>query len=176
MNCVRNIFSASILSVCLSVYIVVDVSKQRLYLMDSETVKKEYAVSTSKHGTGSKKDSCKTPLGRHRIAKKIGTGGRLNEIYKDRKAAGKIALINNSKEPSKEDFVTTRILWLEGLEKGRNKGGSVDSFKRYIYIHGTPDEGLIGRPASHGCVRMKNTEVAELFDLVEEGTEVVIRK
>lgn len=154
----------------------VAVSKQKMVLFDGERPIKEYVVSTSRYGLGNRLASNKTPLGRHRIAKKIGEGAPLGAIFKSRVFTGKVSAINLSDRPGLEDRVTSRILWLEGLEKGVNRGGRVDSFRRCIYIHGTPDEGLIGRPASHGCIRMKNKEVIELFDRVPLGTPILIRR
>lgn len=152
------------------------VSQQKMILFEGGRPVREYAVSTSSYGVGNRLSSNKTPLGRHRIAKKIGEGAPLGAIFKSRVFTGKASAINLSDRPGLEDRVTTRILWLEGLEKGVNRGGRVDSFRRCIYIHGTPDEGLIGRPASHGCIRMKNREVIELFDRVPLGTPVLIRR
>jgi lipoprotein-anchoring transpeptidase ErfK/SrfK len=100
----------------------------------------------------------------------------LGAIFRNRVYTGKVSALNHSDQPSSEDRITSRILWLEGLEPGFNRGGRVDSFKRFIYIHGTSDEGLIGRPASHGCVRMKNADVIELFDAIKVGTPVLIRQ
>ena len=156
------------------VSIQVSVSGQTLRLFKDGRILHEYPVSTSKYGVGSEAGSDKTPLGKHRIARKIGRGAPLLAIFKSRVDTKKTAELNLSDHPSKEDFVTTRILWLEGLEPGLNRGGSVDSFARFIYIHATQDEGLIGRPASHGCIRMKNADVKELFDLVGVATPVEI--
>ncbi len=157
-------------------YLRVFISKQAMGLYRDGKFVKGYLVSTSKYGVGNRQKSNQTPLGRHRIAKKIGAGAPAGAIFKNRVNSGKVAAINSSQAPSAEDFVTTRILWLEGLDPGANKGRRVDSFHRFIYIHGTPDEGLIGRPASHGCIRMKNKDVSELFNLVNVGTPVEILK
>jgi lipoprotein-anchoring transpeptidase ErfK/SrfK len=135
---------------------------------------KTYSISSSSYGTGSQQNSFKTPLGKHEIYKKIGVDLPVNAILKGRVWNGAIA--NVIKEPIDTDFdhVTSRILWLDGLETGKNKGKGVDSRERYIYIHGTAEEGLIGRPASDGCIRMYNNDVIELFDLVEEKAQVWI--
>jgi len=90
--------------------------------------------------------------------------------------SGKIAEILTDKTNAKKDYVTSRIMWLQGEEPGINKGRNMDSYNRYIYIHGTPEEGFIGQPASHGCIRMKNKDVIELFELVEEGTHLLVLK
>ncbi|OQY49946.1 MAG: hypothetical protein B6247_22475 [Candidatus Parabeggiatoa sp. nov. 2] len=138
----------------------VDISKQQLYLYcryadsDQEQVK-TYPVSTSKYGIGNRAGSDKTPLGQARRAT-----GRIAEM--NVKGAG--------------DLVTTRIMWLKGLEPGKNRGRGIDSHKRYIYIHGTAEENKIGQPASHGCVRMYNSDVIDLFDRVPEGTKVYIKR
>ena len=156
--------------------IVVDVSEQRLYLVQGNRPVGSCPVSTSKYGVGNKNGSNKTPLGTHRVKKKYGAGAEKGAVFIARANTGRIARIYTEPKDLDEDLVTTRILWLEGLEKGLNKGKGVDSYSRYIYIHGTPEEGLIGTPASHGCVRMKNDDVIELFNRVEEGTLVEIRE
>ena len=125
-------------------------------------------------GEGQIENSYKTPLGNHIIKEKIGTDAPKNIIFKERINTGKLAEIYHDDYDSEDDHVTSRILWLEGTEKGFNKGGNVDSFYRYIYIHGTPEEGLIGEKASHGCIRMFNQDVIELYSLVEKGTKVSI--
>jgi len=154
----------------------VDISEQKLYLFcryenGNEEVK-IYPVSTSKYGIGNQAGSNKTPLGLHKIKNKIGDGAPQGMIFKARQQTGRIANIN----AEIGDLVTTRIMWLSGLEPGKNSGRGIDSYKRYIYIHGTAEENKIGQPASHGCVRMYNTDVIELFDRVVEGTEVYIKK
>jgi len=151
--------------------ILVNVSQQKLYLCNTGKVEKSYSISTAKNGTGSKANSGKTPLGRHRIAQKIGDGAEKLTIFKARRNTGQKAVLNAK---NAGDLVTTRIMWLEGLEAGKNQGADVDSYQRYIYIHGTAEEYLIGQPASHGCVRMYNDDVVELFDQVDQGTFVHI--
>lgn len=155
-------------------FLLVDIHKQEMYLVRNEVIEKTYHISSAKNGVGNKAGSGKTPLGVHRIAEKIGSGAKPNTIFLGRKDAGKTATILKEPVDSEEDYVTSRILWLEGLEPGINKGKGIDSKQRYIYIHGTPEEGLIGTPASHGCIRMYNKDVIELFDLVKTGTLVVM--
>lgn len=157
------------------VHIIVKIGEQRLYLLKGDTVIKEYPISTSKYGIGSKEGSYKTPIGLHKISRKIGGGAQIGTIFIGGKNMGRIASIYRDKRRSVKDLVLTRILWLEGLEPGVNKGLGVDSFKRRIYIHGTQEEGYIGQPASMGCIRMKNRDVVELFDMVNEGTLVEIQ-
>ncbi len=151
--------------------IIIDVSEQKLYLykMNNELIK-DYPISTSKYGIGSKANSGKTPLGLHKIENKIGNDAPIRTIFKGRKNTGRIANIN--KETG--DLVTSRIMWLKGLEIGKNLGTGIDSYKRYIYIHGTAEESKIGQPASHGCIRMFNLDVIDLFNRVRENTSVNI--
>ena len=153
--------------------IVISVQKQKLYLIKDAKVVKVYPVSTSIFGVGNREGSNKTPLGLHRIVSKIGRNARPGEIFRARRRTGKIA---RRARKSREDLITSRILRLEGLEKGVNRGRGIDSFKRCIYIHGTPQEYLIGKPASHGCIRMKNSDIVELFKQVPRGTLVLIKK
>ena len=154
--------------------IYVDISSQTLSYIVKGTVSKKYNISSSYYGTGSEANSLKTPLGKHEIYKKIGNELPINAILKGRVWNGAIADIIEGPIDTDYDHVTSRILWLEGLEEGKNKGNGVDSRNRYIYIHGTAEEGLIGKPASDGCIRMYNNEVIELFELVSEKTQVWI--
>jgi hypothetical protein len=154
--------------------IYVDISSQTLSYIVKGTVSKKYNISSSYYGTGSEANSLKTPLGKHEIYKKIGNELPTNAILKGRVWNGAIADIIEGPIDTDYDHVTSRILWLDGLEEGKNKGNGVDSRNRYIYIHGTAEEGLIGKPASDGCIRMYNNEVIELFELVSEKTQVWI--
>lgn len=159
--------------------ITVEVSAQKLYLFEDIPFKnpklvKTYPVSTSKYGTGP--TDKKTPLGTHIIAEKIGRGARIGTVFVARRRAGWIARIHNDTTDTENDFITTRILWLKGIQPGINEGEGVSSYYRYIYIHGTSEEGLIGSPASNGCIRMKNKDIIELFRLVPEGTLVNIHR
>jgi hypothetical protein len=154
--------------------IYVDISSQTLSYIVKGTVSKKYNISSSYYGTGSEANSLKTPLGKHEIYKKIGNELPINAILKGRVWNGAIADIIEGPIDTDYDHVTSRILWLDGLEEGKNKGNGVDSRNRYIYIHGTAEEGLIGKPASDGCIRMYNKEVIELFELVSEKTQVWI--
>ena len=158
-----------------SAHIEVDISEQRLYLMENSIIKASYPISTSKYGEGSIENSFKTPLGKHSIKEMIGEEVKINTIFTSRINTKRSATIIDQFEDTDNDYVTSRIMWLDGEEDGFNKGGNVDSFRRYIYIHGTHEEGLIGTKASHGCIRMFNYDVIELFNLVNIGTKVVIR-
>ncbi len=152
----------------------VDIEKQSMYLIKKGTISRAFKISSSYYGTGSETNSFKTPLGKHEIYKKIGENLPKNAILKGRVWNGAIANVITDDIDTDFDHVTSRILWLDGLEEGKNKGPGVDSRSRYIYIHGTAEEGLIGKPASDGCIRMYNSEVIELFGLVEEKAQVWI--
>ncbi len=158
----------------LDLLIAVNVSSQELFLLNRGNIEQVYNISTSAYGTGSKVNSFQTPLGKHKISEKIGQGLPKGAILKARKWTGAIANIIKNPIDTEFDVVTSRILWLEGLEQGKNLGPGVDSKSRYIYIHGTAEEGLIGKPASDGCVRMYNNDVISLFDKVSVNTEVWI--
>lgn len=159
-----------------SKFIYISVKSQKLYLIQNDSIIKRYIISTATNGVGNKSNSNKTPPGLHEIKRKIGNNVPINGLFKARIFTGKKAKIFTEQVKSPTDDVTSRIMWLSGLEPGINKGRNIDSYKRYIYIHGTSEEGLLGQPASHGCIRMKNSDVIELFDLVEEQTPVLILK
>ena len=144
----------------------VSVRDQRLTLTRDGEKLRSYPISTSRFGIGTEEDSLKTPLGRFRIVEKIGDGAAPGTIVKAR-----VALGPDDPPPDTEDFITSRILWLDGLEEE-----NANTRDRFIYIHGTKHEDEIGTPASHGCIRMRNADVIELFELVDETTQVVIRE
>lgn len=152
----------------------VKVDEQRLYVLAGEACLGSYPVSTSRHGTGEEQDSCKTPRGVHCVAEKIGGDAGFAEIFESRVRTRRVAEIESGDTRTDQEHITSRILWLAGLEEGVNQGGSVDSHARYIYIHGTHEEGLIGQPASVGCVRMKNRDVMDLYDRLEVSSLVII--
>jgi lipoprotein-anchoring transpeptidase ErfK/SrfK len=135
---------------------------------------KTYAVSTSKHGAGELRGSFKTPRGRHVIRAKIGAGAPLNAVFRGRRPTGEIYSAELARLHPDRDWILTRILWLSGTEIGKNRLGAVDTMRRYIYIHGTPESEPLGSPGSIGCIRMANRDVVELFDLVAAGTVVDI--
>lgn len=155
--------------------ILIDATIQRLMLIEHGQVVSSWIISTAEAGLGSRKGSNKTPLGVHRIKQRYGDGAAPGTIFKARRNTGRIAkILTEPGARSNADNVTTRILWLDGLEPGANKGGNVDSFERYIYIHGTDEEGRLGQPASHGCIRMGNLDVIDLYQRVGIDTLVVI--
>ena len=155
--------------------VLIDATTQELILIRHGQEVGRWVISTAEAGLGSTKGSNQTPLGVHRIATKIGANAPLGTIFKARANSGRIArIITEPGVRSGEDNVTTRILWLDGLEPGLNKGGNVDSKERFIYIHGTDEEGRLGAPASHGCIRMRNQDVISLFEQVDKDTLVVI--
>lgn len=156
--------------------IVVDVQQQRLFLLQDDRTIGEWTISTAANGIGNRENSFMTPPGVHRVAEKIGEGAEPGMVFKGRIATGTIVESIPESRPAGDDLITTRILWLEGLEPGLNQGPGIDSHGRYIYIHGTPEEGRLGQPVSQGCIRMANRDVVELFDLVEAGTLVYIQE
>ena len=133
-----------------------------------------YPVSTAKLGPGEKKNSYCTPRGKHIIRAKIGTNALRGEIFKSRRSTGEVYLDSKKKEKT-NDWILTRILWLSGMELGRNRLGNVDTMQRDIYIHGVPDDVPLNVPRSKGCINMNNDDVIELFDLVDIGTSVLIK-
>ena len=152
----------------------VSIENQKMYHIKEGAIVKKYIISSSEYGTGSESGSNKTPLGLHKVKEKYGDNIPINGRMTGRVFYGDIATIYTDETKSKTDDITSRILWLEGLEKGKNKGKGIDSFSRYIYIHGTSEEGRLGKPASHGCIRMKNKEVIDLYKLIAIGTLVLI--
>jgi len=155
--------------------ILIDISEQRLYLLKNEKIVSSFPISSSKYGEGSTENSFKTPLGMHSIKDMIGDGTPLNTIFISRIDTKRTASIIKNNLDTEDDLVTSRIIWLDGEEERVNKGIGVDSYNRYIYIHGTHEEGLIGQKASHGCIRMFNDDVILLYNQVQLGTKVYIR-
>ena len=152
----------------------VSIENQKMYHIKEGAIVKKYIISSSEYGTGSEAGSNKTPLGLHKVKEKYGDETPINGRMIGRVFYGQIATLYNDTTKSKTDDVTSRIFWLEGLEKGKNKGEGIDSYKRYIYIHGTSEEGRLGTPASHGCIRMRNKDVIDLYKIIEVDTLVLI--
>ena len=154
--------------------IAIDAGKQQLTLLDGERVLRRYAVSTAKKGLGEQNGSFCTPRGRHIVRAKIGGGLPLGAVFVRRRPTGEVWTPELHARYAGRDWILTRILWLSGCEPGRNRLGNVDTMRRYIYIHGTPDSAELGKPGSIGCVRMRNKDIAELYDLIPPYTEVEI--
>ena len=155
----------------------VSIAQQRLTLSDDNgKILRSYVVSTAAKGAGEQVGSYQTPRGRHRIRARIGDGLPLGAVLRGRRPTGEICTPALMAAQPGKDWILTRILWLCGEEPGFNRGGQVDTMRRYVYIHGTPDETALGIPGSHGCIRMRNSELVELFDLVPIGTPVIIRE
>lgn len=154
----------------------VDLAAQRLRLIEDGRVRREYAVSSAANGPGEIQGSGCTPRGRHVVRAKIGAGLPGGAVLRARRWTRELWSPELHARHPGRDWILSRILWLSGLEPGRNRLGCVDTFRRYIYLHGTPDVAALGRPASHGCIRLRNEDVIELFDLVPPGTEVEIHE
>jgi L,D-transpeptidase YbiS len=156
-------------------HIEVSISLQSLRLLDDGgLLLAEYPVSTALKGVGESKGSGCTPHGRHVVRAKIGAGQPLGAVFIGRRPTGEIWTPQLAAEFPARDWILTRILWLSGREAGLNRMGGCDTMQRYIYIHGTPDTEPIGVPRSHGCIRMRNVDVLELFERVPAGTPVLI--
>ncbi len=155
----------------------INVTQQLLRLLDEDgSLLQQYPVSTSKYGAGSENGSEKTPLGLHRIKDKLGGAMPVNEVYIGRVPHGNLEECKQRGVNLPDDVIMSRIMWLEGMEPGRNQGSYMDTYQRFIYIHGTNHEDSIGTPASIGCIRMRNKDVVELFRQVEIGSEVLIEE
>lgn len=153
----------------------VSVAEQRLQLLYGDRLERQYPVSTARNGVGEGYGSECTPRGWHRIRARIGAGCPENAVFVGRRFTGEVYTPELDAAQPQRDWILTRILWLTGLEPGRNRFGDCDSLRRYIYIHGTPDSEPMGEPRSHGCIRMRNADVIELFDAVTVGTPVWIQ-
>lgn len=157
-------------------HVEVSVPEQRLRLYDGDRAVMDVAVSTAKKGVGEINGSERTPRGWHVIRAKVGAGGAPNTVFVERRPTGEIYTLELRKKFPQRDWILTRILWLSGTEPGKNRLGQVDTMRRYIYIHGCPDEDVMGVPGSHGCVKMHNNEIIALFDRVAAGTRVLIKE
>jgi len=156
--------------------ILIDIPAQTLVLHDdSGALLRRYPVSTAKNGAGEQRGSYCTPRGRHVIRARIGAGQAANTVFVRRRPTGEVWSPHLAAQFPGRDWILTRILWLSGCEPGFNRMGQVDTMCRYIYIHGSPDTAEMGKPGSIGCIRMRNADIVELFDLVAAGTAVEIR-
>lgn len=155
--------------------VLIDIPPQTLDLYnDDNHIVRGYRISSAKNGVGQERGSFCTPLGRHVIRAKIGAGQPVNTVFVRRRPTGEIYSPELAASSPRRDWILTRILWLSGCEPGFNRLGTVDTMRRYVYIHGSPDSVEMGKPGSIGCIRMRNKDLLELFDLVDPGTEVLI--
>ena len=152
----------------------IDLDRQRLELRVQGGVRRAWPVSTAANGPGENEGSECTPRGRHVIRAKIGTGAAPGTVFVGRRPTGELYTPALGAAHPERDWILTRILWLSGTQPGRNRLGRVDTMRRYIYIHGCPDETDMTVPGSHGCIRMRNDDIIDLFDRVETGTEVML--
>ncbi len=154
--------------------ILVNVATQQLTLSLGNTILLQTRIATGKNGVGEVNGSECTPRGWHVIRAKIGAGSELNAVFKGRRATGELYSPELRAQFPQRDWILTRILWLSGLEPGFNRLHNVDTMRRYIYIHGCPDEDPMGVPSSHGCIKLGNVEMVKLFDMTPVGTRVLI--
>jgi lipoprotein-anchoring transpeptidase ErfK/SrfK len=148
--------------------------RQQLDLCDDGKLLRRWLISSAGRGAGEQRGSFQTPRGEHVIRAKIGAGRALNTVFVGRRPTGEIWSPELAAQHPKRDWILTRILWLSGAQRGFNRLGEVDTMRRYIYLHGSPDSVPMGTPGSIGCIRMRNSEITELFDLVSAGTAVRI--
>lgn len=153
----------------------INIGKQVLdFINDDGLLVKRYTISSAKNGVGEQNGSFRTPRGKHIVRAKIGSGHPANTVFVERRPTGEVYNPELARQYPKRDWILTRILWLSGCEPGYNRLGKVDTMRRAIYIHGSPDSVEMGKPGSHGCIRMRNQDVIELFDLVPIRTLVEI--
>ncbi len=157
-------------------YLDICIASQQLTVYADGNRARSYPVSTAKNGAGELMGSECTPTGWHRIRAKIGAGEPLNAVFIGRRVTGEIYSPELGKQYPQRDWILTRILWLGGLEPGKNRYGKVDTTWRYIYIHGCPDELMTGKPDSHGCIRMHSADALDLFNRVDAGLKVYIHE
>lgn len=157
-------------------YININIKTQQLQCIRDNKIIFHTPVSTAKNGVGERLNSGCTPRGQFVIYKKIGQNYPDNTVFVGRKPTGEIYTPTLGASAPTRDWILTRILWLTGLEQGKNLGGECDTLQRYIYLHGCPDSCVMGIPASHGCIRLSNKAITTVFNLAEEGTKVVIKE
>ncbi len=152
----------------------ISIAEQKLVLFEQRQKVISYPVSTALNGPGEQMGSECTPTGWHKIRARIGASQPINAVFVGRRPTGELYDAGLARKYPERDWILSRILWLGGLEPGKNRYGQVDSSWRYIYIHGCPDELMTGKPESHGCIRMKNQHIIELFERVSVGLPVYI--
>ncbi len=158
----------------LDITMVISIEQQRLQLFNTGQLLQAYAISTAKNGVGQENGSGCTPAGDHSIRAKVGADSPMGTVFVGRRPTGEVFSPELAELHPNRDWILTRILWLCGREPGVNRCGTVDTLRRYIYIHGCPDTAPMGTPESHGCIRMRNADVVDLFDRVSVGTRVRI--
>jgi L,D-transpeptidase YbiS len=154
--------------------LIINIGEQRLRLSGGDEILMDVLVSTGSNGPGERMGSECTPRGRHIVRAKIGDGAAPGSIFVGRRPTGERYHPRLRARYPDRDWILTRILWLSGLEPGRNRLGEVDTMRRFIYIHGCPDDVVLGTPGSHGCIRMSNADVIDLYDRVPTGTPVLL--
>jgi lipoprotein-anchoring transpeptidase ErfK/SrfK len=155
----------------------ISIGRQQLELLDDVgKLIKRYSISSARNGVGEQNGSFRTPRGRHIVRAKIGAGAPFNTVFVERRPTGETYSPDLAKRHPGRDWILTRILWLSGLERGYNRLGQVDTMRRAIYIHGSPDTADMGKPGSRGCIRMHNRDIVELFNLVPVRTVVEIEE
>lgn len=157
-------------------HIKINLSRQELELFDGQTRLQSYPVSTASNGAGEQEGSFCTPRGQHRIRAKIGAGAAPGTVFIGRRPTGEVYTPELAASSSRTDWILTRILWLCGEQVGYNRLGNVDTMRRYIYLHGTPDSVTLGVPGSIGCIRMRNADIIALFDAISVGCKVLIEE
>ncbi|RDU97745.1 L,D-transpeptidase [Trinickia dinghuensis] len=156
--------------------LIANLTRQTLTLMREGQLVRTYQISSARNGAGERMGSGCTPRGRHVVRAKIGASCPVGAVFIGRRATGEIYSPDLAQRYPDRDWILTRILWLSGCEPGKNRLGKVDTMRRFIYIHGCPDTEPMGVAASHGCIRMRNADVVELFELVETGTPILIEE
>jgi hypothetical protein len=155
-------------------HIEISLAKQQLRLLENNAVIRQYSISSALNGPGEKNASGCTPRGEHKIRIKIGHGCDANTVFQARRPTGELYSAELAKKFPERDWILSRIIWLTGTQSGINRGGEVDTLRRYIYLHGCPDSEPMGVPCSHGCIRMRNEDIIDLFELVDAGMPVLI--
>lgn len=156
--------------------IIINIASQSLFAYDGDQLIFSYLVSTASAGPGEQKNSGCTPRGKHVIRAKIGVKAPINTVFVGRRPTGEIYSEALADTFPKRDWILSRIMWLSGVEVGKNRLGNQDTMQRYVYLHGTPDKEVMGKPGSHGCIRMRNNEIIELFDWAAVGCSVSIEE
>jgi len=155
-------------------HIEISLEEQKLWLKNNDQILHEFSISTAKNGAGEMMGSECTPRGEHEVVDLIGADEPINSVFVGRKTTGEMYTPELRKTNPDRDWILSRIIRLGGCEAGRNNGGQCDTYDRLIYIHGTPDDVEMGKPGSHGCVRMRNEDLIDLFDQVSVGTKIKI--